>query len=158
MLCVKATTSTLTSFAKAPPLNEQRRIWRANARVCAPLSSLPLVLHFTMATTTLSARDQTEPILKDNPRRFVLFPIQYPAVWEMYKKAEVRRRHGRTCDAFSRERAGARAVSLLKCVHEDVFSVLSKFERHWRAARRCAQGHRRETWPRVSNRNVRIRR
>lgn len=29
-----------------------------------------------------------EPLLRDNPRRFVIFPIQYQDVWEMYKKAE----------------------------------------------------------------------
>ena len=29
-----------------------------------------------------------EPILKENPNRFVLFPIQNDAVWQMYKKAE----------------------------------------------------------------------
>ena len=29
-----------------------------------------------------------EPFLKDNPNRFVLFPIQYNDIWEMYKKAE----------------------------------------------------------------------
>ena len=29
-----------------------------------------------------------EPILKDNPNRFVLFPIQHSDIWEMYKKAE----------------------------------------------------------------------
>lgn len=27
-----------------------------------------------------------EPLLKDNPRRFVIFPIQYPDIWQMYKK------------------------------------------------------------------------
>lgn len=32
--------------------------------------------------------DQEEPILAPNPRRFVLFPIEYPKVWDMYKKAE----------------------------------------------------------------------
>ncbi|CAB3360737.1 Hypothetical predicted protein [Cloeon dipterum] len=31
---------------------------------------------------------QLEPLLRDNPRRFVIFPIQYPDIWEMYKKAE----------------------------------------------------------------------
>ncbi|PZC72157.1 hypothetical protein B5X24_HaOG211812 [Helicoverpa armigera] len=31
---------------------------------------------------------QKEPLLRDNPRRFVIFPIQYPDIWEMYKKAE----------------------------------------------------------------------
>ncbi len=28
-----------------------------------------------------------EPMLKENPGRFVLFPIQYPEIWEMRKKA-----------------------------------------------------------------------
>jgi hypothetical protein len=27
-----------------------------------------------------------EPLLRDNPRRFVIFPIQYPDIWQMYKK------------------------------------------------------------------------
>ena len=29
-----------------------------------------------------------EPILKENPNRFVVFPIQYHDIWEFYKKAE----------------------------------------------------------------------
>ncbi len=32
--------------------------------------------------------DEVEPILAENPQRFCMFPIKYPAVWEMYKKAE----------------------------------------------------------------------
>ena len=32
--------------------------------------------------------DATESLLMENKQRFVLFPIKYPAVWEMYKKAE----------------------------------------------------------------------
>lgn len=27
-----------------------------------------------------------EPLLKENPRRFVIFPIQYLDIWQMYKK------------------------------------------------------------------------
>jgi hypothetical protein len=30
-----------------------------------------------------------EPLLCENPHRFVLFPIQHTAIWQMYKKAEV---------------------------------------------------------------------
>lgn len=30
---------------------------------------------------------QQEPMLRDNPHRFVLFPIQYEDIWQMYKKA-----------------------------------------------------------------------
>ncbi|XP_076957846.1 ribonucleoside-diphosphate reductase small chain A-like [Bidens hawaiensis] len=29
-----------------------------------------------------------DPILTPNPERFCMFPIQYPQIWEMYKKAE----------------------------------------------------------------------
>lgn len=31
---------------------------------------------------------ELEPLLRENPRRFVIFPIQYPDIWEKYKKAE----------------------------------------------------------------------
>ncbi|MCS6930287.1 MAG: ribonucleoside-diphosphate reductase small subunit [Saprospiraceae bacterium] len=31
---------------------------------------------------------EVEPILADNPNRFVLLPIQYPEIWKWYKKAE----------------------------------------------------------------------
>ena len=30
---------------------------------------------------------QTEPILQENPNRFVLFPIEHHKIWEMYKKS-----------------------------------------------------------------------
>lgn len=29
-----------------------------------------------------------EPLLVENPQRFCMFPIKYPEIWEMYKKAE----------------------------------------------------------------------
>jgi len=32
--------------------------------------------------------EKADPLLVENPRRFVMFPIQYPQVWEMYKKHE----------------------------------------------------------------------
>merc|ERR1719465_203060 len=32
--------------------------------------------------------EKTDPLLMDNPHRWVMFPIQYPSVWEMYKKHE----------------------------------------------------------------------
>ncbi|XP_072010731.1 ribonucleoside-diphosphate reductase subunit M2 B [Engystomops pustulosus] len=34
------------------------------------------------------ASDEDEPLLRKNPRRFVIFPIQYPDIWKMYKKAQ----------------------------------------------------------------------
>lgn len=31
---------------------------------------------------------EKEPLLKENPRRFVIFPIVWHDIWQMYKKAE----------------------------------------------------------------------
>lgn len=31
---------------------------------------------------------EEEPLLRENPRRFVIFPIEYHDIWQMYKKAE----------------------------------------------------------------------
>lgn len=36
----------------------------------------------------LKESEQEEPLLKENPGRFVLFPIKYHEIWQMYKKAE----------------------------------------------------------------------
>ncbi|XP_051264771.1 ribonucleoside-diphosphate reductase subunit M2 [Dicentrarchus labrax] len=35
-----------------------------------------------------SGEEEEEPLLKENPRRFVIFPIKYHDIWQMYKKAE----------------------------------------------------------------------
>jgi ribonucleoside-diphosphate reductase subunit M2 len=32
--------------------------------------------------------EDQEPLLKESPQRFVLFPIQYPEIWSFYKKAQ----------------------------------------------------------------------
>ncbi|CAO1351995.1 unnamed protein product [Diamesa serratosioi] len=47
------------------------------------------------STTTIAKKNVTyefdpslEPLLRDNPRRFVIFPIEYQDIWKMYKKAE----------------------------------------------------------------------
>ncbi|XP_022223709.1 ribonucleoside-diphosphate reductase subunit M2 [Drosophila obscura] len=41
-----------------------------------------------MEKTGSSFDPSIEPLLKENPRRFVIFPIQYHDIWQMYKKAE----------------------------------------------------------------------
>jgi ribonucleoside-diphosphate reductase beta chain len=38
--------------------------------------------------SNIKTLEKEEVLLKENKRRFVLFPIQYPAIWSMYKKAE----------------------------------------------------------------------
>ncbi|KAI1191136.1 ribonucleoside-diphosphate reductase small subunit [Nemania serpens] len=37
---------------------------------------------------SIKADEAEEPILQENPQRFVLFPIKYHEIWQMYKKAE----------------------------------------------------------------------
>jgi ribonucleotide reductase beta subunit family protein with ferritin-like domain len=37
--------------------------------------------------STLQNKDE-EPLLQENPNRFVLFPIKHPKVWEMYKQQQ----------------------------------------------------------------------
>lgn len=32
--------------------------------------------------------EEEEPILMEQPQKFCMFPIKYPQLWEMYKKAE----------------------------------------------------------------------
>merc|ERR1719175_372487 len=38
--------------------------------------------------STKSKVEEVEPLLQENPRRFVILPIQYGDIWQMYKKAE----------------------------------------------------------------------
>ncbi|XP_013786128.1 ribonucleoside-diphosphate reductase subunit M2 B-like [Limulus polyphemus] len=44
---------------------------------------------FQTKDTKVTTEDaEFEPLLRENPRRFVIFPIEYPDIWQMYKKAE----------------------------------------------------------------------
>lgn len=40
-----------------------------------------------MLSFTDTQESPIEPILRENPQRFVLFPIKYPDLWQFYKKA-----------------------------------------------------------------------
>merc|ERR1711990_1130523 len=42
----------------------------------------------SMAVPLTPEEIQAEPLLRENPSRFVILPIEYPKVWEMYKKAQ----------------------------------------------------------------------
>lgn len=42
----------------------------------------------SLNASTLTAEEHDEPLLQENPNRFVLFPIKYHEIWQMYKKAE----------------------------------------------------------------------
>lgn len=40
------------------------------------------------AVATIKAAEADEPLLQENPHRFVLFPLKYHEIWQMYKKHE----------------------------------------------------------------------
>jgi len=63
-----------------PSLNTTRVLASKTARKIFEDSETP------KKTSKSSAEE--EPLLKENPRRFVIFPIQYHDIWQMYKKAE----------------------------------------------------------------------
>ena len=49
------------------------------------------MFHYNMSQTNTEQKEiitEVEPILVENPGRFVLFPIQHNQLWEAYKKAE----------------------------------------------------------------------
>merc|ERR1712136_623322 len=50
--------------------------------------STPQAPPLSRVSTEFRELEKQDPLLLKNPRRFVMFPIQYPAVWEMYKKHE----------------------------------------------------------------------
>jgi len=50
-------------------------------------SDSPKKLAPTKDTKVVPVNKETEPLLKDNPQRFVIFPIQYDDIFAMYKKA-----------------------------------------------------------------------
>ncbi|ORY96677.1 ribonucleoside-diphosphate reductase small chain [Syncephalastrum racemosum] len=57
-----------------------------HSEVTNPLSTLSLK-ESSIKKPLTNAADEEEEILKENPRRFCLFPINYHEVWQMYKKA-----------------------------------------------------------------------
>ena len=55
----------------------------------APQGEAPAdALQQTIASVLPENTEVTEPILAENPGRFVLFPIEHNDIWEFYKKAE----------------------------------------------------------------------
>ncbi|KAL4733074.1 ribonucleotide reductase [Aspergillus similis] len=68
---------------------------KENAPVSNPIVDVPVTKPATekpvepsKAALDVKAIEANEPLLQENPHRFVLFPIKYHEIWQMYKKAE----------------------------------------------------------------------
>ncbi|XP_077367177.1 ribonucleoside-diphosphate reductase subunit M2-like [Festucalex cinctus] len=59
-----------------------------SARVLASKTARKIFAETPLKGVKKNVGEEAEPLLKDNPRRFVIFPIQYHDIWRMYKKAE----------------------------------------------------------------------
>merc|ERR1711967_209306 len=51
-------------------------------------ATVAMTSNISQVSREYSELEKSDPLLMDNPHRWVMFPIQYPAVWEMYKKHE----------------------------------------------------------------------
>jgi len=56
----------------------------ANAAPAAVAPSAPI----SRISAEYRELEKLDPLLRENPGRWVMFPIQYPEIWEMYKKHE----------------------------------------------------------------------
>ena len=72
------TAATTTTTTAAEQTTNPAYSWRPKVpEKCSPFRQMEL-----------DGEIPLEPLLADNPNRFVLFPIQHPKIWDMYKKAE----------------------------------------------------------------------
>ncbi|KAL4904832.1 hypothetical protein BDW74DRAFT_22370 [Aspergillus multicolor] len=68
-------------------------VGKENAPVSTPIDapvtkSAEKPTEMSKAALDIQAIEANEPLLQENPHRFVLFPIKYHEIWQMYKKAE----------------------------------------------------------------------
>ncbi|KTG03762.1 hypothetical protein cypCar_00016132 [Cyprinus carpio] len=53
------------------------------------ISNTPSIMEYQNGHKDVDTNSvEDEPLLKENPKRFVIFPIQYPEIWKMYKQAQ----------------------------------------------------------------------
>jgi len=52
------------------------------------MASIDRVAPLSRVSAEFRELEKSDPLLVENPRRWVMFPIQHPQVWEMYKKHE----------------------------------------------------------------------
>uniref|UniRef100_A0A667WXM2 Ribonucleoside-diphosphate reductase subunit M2 n=1 Tax=Myripristis murdjan TaxID=586833 RepID=A0A667WXM2_9TELE len=60
----------------------------STTRILASKTARKIFDDTEVSPPTKKSSTEEEPLLKENPRRFVIFPIQYHDIWQMYKKAE----------------------------------------------------------------------
>ena len=67
---------------------ENLSINKENAGVVKNVKNVKKVVKDITETKMVSREVSKEPLLAENPKRFVILPIQYNDIWMMYKKAQ----------------------------------------------------------------------
>ncbi|XP_026645582.1 ribonucleoside-diphosphate reductase subunit M2 B isoform X3 [Microtus oregoni] len=81
-------------------------------------------------TNENTERSNEEPLLRKSSRRFVIFPIQYPDIWKMYKQAQASFWTAEEVERFSQEVQVPEARCfygfqiLIENVHSEMYSLL----------------------------------
>ncbi|KRY71501.1 Ribonucleoside-diphosphate reductase subunit M2 [Trichinella pseudospiralis] len=83
-----------------------------------------------MEQDTVAIDNCDEPLLRSNPKRFVLLPLEYPDIWAMYKKAEASFWTVEEVERFSQEIQVTEARFFygfqiaIENVHSEMYSLL----------------------------------
>jgi ribonucleotide reductase beta subunit family protein with ferritin-like domain len=80
----------LAAILSQPSQNAQEEQQQLVSQVqfAVPIAQSQAESQYTYEDVTQTQQVLPEPLLAKNPNRFVLFPIQYHDVWEMYKKCQ----------------------------------------------------------------------
>ncbi|EEH49564.2 ribonucleoside-diphosphate reductase small chain [Paracoccidioides brasiliensis Pb18] len=70
------------SVTPVPPVLESELLKKSDATPVKPVEQEKKI------GSTAKDLEADEPLLQENPHRFVLFPLKYHEIWQMYKKAE----------------------------------------------------------------------
>ncbi|KAK3059013.1 Ribonucleotide-diphosphate reductase (RNR), small subunit [Extremus antarcticus] len=99
----KKAASAIESLKMESPIKMQKLVSEDNKEnldaryeadeIAVPIKGIPEIpdvpkVAETGVASTIKEDEQDEPILAENGQRFVLFPIKYHEIWQMYKKAE----------------------------------------------------------------------
>uniref|UniRef100_A0A3Q2XLY4 Ribonucleotide reductase regulatory subunit M2 n=1 Tax=Hippocampus comes TaxID=109280 RepID=A0A3Q2XLY4_HIPCM len=85
------------------------------ARILASKTARKIFAETPLKDVKKNRSREVEPLLKDNPRRFVIFPIQYHDIWRMYKKAEASFWTAEEVRTHPCSRLSARLYGVLTC-------------------------------------------
>ncbi|XP_075817280.1 ribonucleoside-diphosphate reductase subunit M2 B isoform X4 [Microtus pennsylvanicus] len=95
-----------------------------------PAAARPEEDELSSDTNENTERSNEEPLLRKSSRRFVIFPIQYPDIWKMYKQAQASFWTAEEVERFSQEVQVPEARCfygfqiLIENVHSEMYSLL----------------------------------